>query len=92
MYIFIYLKDILGGIFLNELFVLSQLMESLKSSYILRKVIQGYLGTNRTIRFGILYPLLNKLESAGLITINQRDDSRNQKISAITKKGKDRFF
>ncbi|PMD73828.1 PadR family transcriptional regulator [Companilactobacillus nuruki] len=77
---------------MNELFILGELMESPQNGYHLRSSLQVSLGRNRKISFGVLYPLLDKLEKNGLIKLKVLDKGRTQKIATITDKGRQRFF
>lgn len=77
---------------MNELFILSELMEAPQNAYHLRSALQVSLGRNRKISFGVLYPLLDKLQKSGLIELRVVEDTRTQKQATITKKGQQRFF
>lgn len=55
--------------------------------------MQVSLGHHRKISYGVIYPLLEKLEKEGLLEItNVESDKKNKKIATITEKGKKRFF
>lgn len=78
---------------MNELFILGELMEEPQSGYDLRNVLQISLGRHRKASYGVIYPLLEKLEKDGLVEItNVGSDGKNKKVATITEKGKDRFF
>ncbi|HBE77900.1 MAG TPA: PadR family transcriptional regulator [Firmicutes bacterium] len=78
---------------INELFILGELMEEPQSGYELRNGLQIYLGRHRKISYGVLYPLLEKLENEGFLEITNVDSNgKSKKIAAITDKGKERFF
>jgi DNA-binding PadR family transcriptional regulator len=78
---------------INELFILGELMEEPQSGYELRNGLQIYLGRHRKISYGVLYPLLGKLENEGLIGLtNVESNGKSKKIATITEKGKERFF
>ena len=77
---------------MNELFILGELMEAPQNGYHLRSSLQVSLGRNRKISFGVLYPLLDKLASQGLIKLTTIKDGRTQKVATITEAGKKRFF
>jgi DNA-binding PadR family transcriptional regulator len=82
-----------GIIMINELFILGELMEEPQSGYELRNGLQIYLGRHRKISYGVIYPLLEKLEKKGFLEItNAEANGKNKKIAAITEKGKERFF
>lgn len=78
---------------MNELFILGELMEESQSGYDLRNALQISLGRHRKVSYGVIYPLLEKLENEGFVKItNVGSDGKNKKIASITKKGKERFF
>ena len=79
---------------MNELFILGELMEEPQSGYDLHKALQASLGRHRKISYGVIYPLLEKLEKKGFLTIDtlERPDGKNKKIAGITETGKRRFF
>ncbi len=77
----------------NELFILGELMEEPQSGYEHRNGLQIYLGRHRKISYGVVYPLLEKLENEGFLEItNAETNGKSKKIAAITEKGKKRFF
>lgn len=78
---------------MNELFILGELMEEPESGYHLRNALQVSLGHHRKISYGVIYPLLEKLEKEGFLEINNVGlDKKNKKIATITEKGEKRFF
>lgn len=78
---------------MNELFILGELMEEPQSGYHLRNALQVSLGHHRKISYGVIYPLLEKLEKKGFLEItNLESDKKNKKIATITEKGKERFL
>ncbi len=78
---------------MNELIVLGELMEGPHTGYDLRTAIQGSLGRHRKISYGVIYPLLEKLENDGFIKItNIITDGKNKKLATITEKGQEYFF
>ncbi|WP_315071591.1 PadR family transcriptional regulator [uncultured Clostridium sp.] len=78
---------------LNELFILGELMEEPQSGYDLRYALQVSLGRHRKASYGVIYPLLEKLEKDGFVEITTvGSDGKNKKIATITEKGKERFF
>ncbi|MCP0887091.1 PadR family transcriptional regulator [Ligilactobacillus sp. WILCCON 0076] len=78
---------------MNELYVLGELMEKPKTAYRLRQSMQVSLGRHRKTSFGVIYPLFERLEKEGYITLTiQDDDKRSTRLAAITKKGEARFF
>jgi DNA-binding PadR family transcriptional regulator len=62
------------------------------SAYKLRFVLGRILGAHREVSFGVLYPLLNKLEAQGFIEQTETLDKHNKKLINITDAGKDRFM
>ncbi len=79
---------------MHELFILGELMEGPQTGYDLRNAMQTSLGRHRKISYGVIYPLLEKLEQKGFLTITNvaRPDGKNKKVAAITEPGKQRFF
>ncbi|QLE62877.1 Transcriptional regulator PadR family [Furfurilactobacillus rossiae] len=78
---------------MNELYILGELMENPKTAYRLRQSMQVSLGRHRKISFGVIYPLFERLEKEGYITLTvQGDDKRSTRLAAITKKGEVRFL
>lgn len=78
---------------MNELSVLGELMEEPQSGYDLRDTLQASLGHHRKVSYGVIYPLLEKLEEKGFVkTTNLGSDGKNKKVAAITEKGKGRFL
>lgn len=78
---------------INELFILGELMEAPQSGYDLRNRLQIFLGHHRKISYGVLYPLLEKLENEGFLEMAKVDSSgKAKKIASITEKGEEHFF
>ena len=78
---------------INELFILGELMEEPQSGYDLRNRLRIYLGRHRKISYGVLYPLLQKLENEGFLEMTNVESSvKPKKIASITKKGEEYFF
>ena len=75
-----------------ELLMLSALMSRNMSGYKLRIILENAMVPRRKISNGVLYPLLDKLESKGCIGFDEADqDSRGTKIAHITEEGR-RYF
>ncbi|KRM71342.1 PadR family transcriptional regulator [Lacticaseibacillus brantae] len=74
---------------MNELNVLSELMESPKNGYQLQKALQMPVGPYRKVSFGVIYPLLDRLAKAGAIELKASGDG---KIATITPAGRERFM
>ncbi len=90
---FRYIKQRGRGIMINELFILGELMEEPQSGYDLRNRLRIYLGRHRKISYGVLYPLLQKLENEGFLEMTNVESSvKPKKIASITKKGEEYFF
>lgn len=78
---------------INELFILGELMEEPQSGYDLRNGLQIFLGRHRKISYGVIYPLLEKLENEGFLEMTKvESNGKTKKIASITKKGKEYFF
>ncbi len=78
---------------INELFILGELMGIAQSGYDLRNGLQYFFRRHRNISYGLLYPLLEKLENEGFLEItNVESNGKTKKIASITKKGKEYFF
>ncbi|RRK11254.1 PadR family transcriptional regulator [Lactiplantibacillus garii] len=77
-----------------ELFILGQLMDHSMTGYQLRKALINVVGQELTISFGALYPLLDKLAAAGVLTMDfkQTASKRPQKLATITATGRQRFM
>lgn len=76
-----------------ELFILGQLMDHPMTGYQLRKALVNVVGSELTISFGALYPLLDKLATAEELTLAFKDTTskRPQKLATITTVGRERF-
>ncbi|MCF6160905.1 MAG: PadR family transcriptional regulator [Furfurilactobacillus sp.] len=76
-----------------ELFVLGQLTDKTMTGYRLRTVLQRIVGNRRKISFGMIYPLLDRLEARGFITLtdSQDDANRGKKDATLTEQGRERF-
>jgi DNA-binding PadR family transcriptional regulator len=84
-----------------ELIVLGELMVQPMYGYALQEVINRILGPGHAISWGTIYPLIRRLEQAGLAasdTGSAQDDSatgergRPKRVYTITEAGKARFF
>ena len=80
-----------------ELLVLSFLMYRPLHGYLIAKMSNDILGPWEKVSRGTLYPLLTKLERAGLITALQVDEAtsdtdRQSNVFSITSLGQKRFF
>lgn len=74
-----------------ELYVLGQLLITDRSAYKLRFVLENILGAHRKVSFGVLYPLLEKMEAAGTIVMTNDIDWRGKKKIHVTPAGRARF-
>lgn len=79
-----------------ELFLLGKLMERPWHGYEFHQVLNSVVGPARQVSWGTIYPLLQRLEKAGLIQRlsepADRDDGRGRQRFSITHKGKQRFL
>src|SRR5438128_6424688 len=84
-----------------ELFVLGELMDGPHYGYILRDILGRLLGPFRHISWGVLYPLIRRLEREGLIVPDEKTDAgRSESIQGnqqrkqyrITETGQRRFL
>lgn len=79
-----------------ELFLLGKLMERPWHGYEFHHVLNSVVGPTRQVSWGTIYPLLQRLEKAGLIQrLSEpagRDDGRGRQRFSITLKGKQRFL
>ncbi|QBO36219.1 PadR family transcriptional regulator [Periweissella cryptocerci] len=74
-----------------ELYVLAELLDAPRSAYKMRFVLERILGAHRKVSFGVLYPLLDKMEAQGLIETTENLDARGKNLKQITAKGRERF-
>lgn len=75
-----------------ELIILSLLMRFPLNRYQLAKVVNDKLGPHARLSNGTLYPLLAKLEQAGLATVLQQErGDRQSRLFHITDAGRQRF-
>jgi len=79
---------------MNELFILGELMEEPQSGYDLHHALKVSLGRHRKISYGVIYPLLERLQQKKFVemTATDKGDGKNKKIATITEKGRERFF
>lgn len=79
-----------------ELFLLGKLIERPWHGYEFHQVLNSVVGPSRQVSWGTIYPLLQRLERAGLIQrlseLSDRDDGRGRQRFTITSKGKQRFL
>lgn len=78
-----------------ELFVLGELMDQPMHGYLLQRVLGLALGPYRQWSWGALYPLLRRLEQAGLIAHHAEGSTevgRPRKAYRITDAGRRAFF
>lgn len=77
-----------------ELFILGELMNQPLHGYRLQSILSNVVGPIRQISWGVLYPLIRKLENEGLIekaTEETGGAGRPRKVYRITDAGRDRF-
>lgn len=79
-----------------ELFLLGKLIERSWHGYDFQRVLSSALGPARRVSWGTIYPLLRRMEKAGLIEPvpngNETEDRRGRQEYAITPTGRERFF
>src|SRR5215471_5097643 len=79
-----------------EFLILSQLMKSPAHGYLIASIINDIIGPYARVSHGRLYPLLAKLEQAGLIAVRTEPAStppgdRQLRVYEITEAGKKRY-
>ena len=79
-----------------ELIVLSLLTQSPMHGYLIARIINSIIGPYARLSNGRLYPLLAKLEAAGLIAVTEeeaprRAGERHQRTYCLTDAGRERF-
>lgn len=80
---------------LYELFILGELMDRKKHGYLLFTTLNKVIGPMRTISWGVLYPLIHRLEKQELIelAVSEKNAGGHKKKSyQITESGRNRFF
>src|SRR3989440_11790751 len=84
-----------------ELFVLGELMDGPHYGYLLRDILGRLLGPFRHISWGVLYPLIRRLEREGLIVPDEKSGAaqsestqgnKQRKQYRITEAGQERFL
>ncbi len=79
-----------------ELFLLGKLIEKPWHGYEFHQVLNSVVGPARQVSWGTIYPLLQRLERAGLIQRlsepSDNDDGRGRQRYTITPKGKQKFL
>ncbi|WP_143461597.1 PadR family transcriptional regulator [Levilactobacillus enshiensis] len=74
-----------------DLFVLGQLMDHTMTGYQLRKALMTVVGQEQTVSYGVLYPLLERLNEAGDVTLTTTTGPRTKKQAGITPQGRQHF-
>jgi DNA-binding PadR family transcriptional regulator len=79
-----------------ELIILSLLMRFPLNGYLIVKIANDQIGPWAKISSGSLYPLLSRMEHAGLIAVQPQPDEaegngRNSRVFTITDEGRRRF-
>ncbi|NMP22379.1 PadR family transcriptional regulator [Sulfobacillus harzensis] len=79
-----------------ELFILGELSDGPMHGYLLHQILLNVLGPMRTVSWGTLYPVLQKLEQEGLIALAEESSGpqsgRPKKVYAITDRGREQFL
>ncbi|WP_211747758.1 PadR family transcriptional regulator [Paenibacillus sp. Marseille-Q4541] len=73
-----------------ELFVLGELMDRPMHGYKLHQILSRIIGPTRQVSWGVLYPLIQRLEKDNFIEMSGKDG--NKKIYRITEAGKEQFL
>lgn len=73
-----------------ELFVLGELMDRPMHGYLLHHILSRIIGPTRQVSWGVLYPLIQRLEKEKFIQMSGKDG--NKKIYCITEAGVEQFF
>ncbi|MBD7968444.1 PadR family transcriptional regulator [Paenibacillus gallinarum] len=73
-----------------ELFVLGELMDRPMHGYLLHHILSRIIGPVRQVSWGVLYPLIQRLEKEKFIQMSGKDG--NRKVYCITEAGKEQFF
>ena len=79
-----------------EFLILSQLMKNSAHGYLIAKIINDIIGPYARVSNGRLYPLLAKMEQAGLIAVRTEPASappgdRQLRVYEITEAGRKRY-
>ncbi len=92
----IFLRREMNGGWMYELFLLGKLIERPWHGYEFHQVLNSVVGPARQVSWGTIYPLLQRLEKAGLIPRlsdpSDQDDGRGRQRYTITQKRKQRFL
>lgn len=75
--------------YLYELFVLGKLMDRPMHGYLLHHILSKIIGPTRQVSWGVLYPLIQRLEKENLIQMSGKDG--NRKIYSVTEAGAEQF-
>ncbi|HKF46845.1 MAG TPA: PadR family transcriptional regulator [Terracidiphilus sp.] len=79
-----------------ELFLLGKLMAKPWHGYEFHQVLNSVVGPSRKVSWGTIYPLLKRLEKAGLIQRLseplEKEDGRGRQRYTITPEGKQKFL
>lgn len=73
-----------------ELFVLGELMDRPMHGYLLQKVLTRIIGPVRQVSWGVMYPLIQRLEKEKCIQMSGKDG--NKKVYCITEAGRAKFY
>lgn len=80
---------------LYELFILGELMDQNKHGYLLFTILNKVIGPIRTISWGVLYPLIHRLEKERLIepaSMGEKEGGHKKKSYQITGRGRKQFL
>ncbi|HCC00162.1 MAG TPA: PadR family transcriptional regulator [Ruminococcaceae bacterium] len=77
---------------MNELFILGELMEGPHNGYQLRQAMPLCLTRHHKLSYGVVYPLLAKLEAAGYLQPVSTGPEKEKPAMQLTDAGRARFF
>jgi DNA-binding PadR family transcriptional regulator len=80
-------------LFMYEFLVLGALSRTPMHGYMIAKVLGNIIGPFRHLQWGALYPVLNRLQTQGLVTAEELpdEDGRTKKVYFITEAGRVRL-
>jgi len=85
-----------NGTGMYELFLLGKVLERPWHGYEFHQVLNAVVGPARKVSWGTIYPLLQRMEKAGLVhrvsEPSDKEDGRGRQRFSITEKGKQRFL
>ncbi len=79
---------------MSELVILGELYDTPMHGYLLQQILTQVLGPMRTVSWGMLYPVLQRLHPEGVTALskaNRKATGRPKKVYAITEQGRIQF-